>query len=150
MENKVPELTKAIRDFQSGNEAAFAEIYRQTKKYVYYTIYKSLQDASLTEDIMQETYLEVYRSLSGLKNEEAVKGWLASIAHRRISRYLEKKPDYLLGEETEELIEKMEQKDGTAIPEEVTDNLETRRLLGKIIDGLPVGQRTVIVAFYYN
>ena len=150
MENKVPELTKAIRDFQSGNEAAFAEIYRQTQKYVYYTIYKSLQDASLTEDIMQETYLEVYRSLSGLKNEEAVKGWIASIAHRRISRYLEKKPDYLLGEETEELIEKMEQKDGTAIPEEVTDNLETRRLLGKIIDGLPVGQRTVIVAFYYN
>ena len=150
MENKATDLTKAIQDFQSGKEEAFAEIYRQTKKYVYYTIYKSLQDASLTEDIMQETYLEVYRSLSGLKNEEAVKSWIASIAHRRISRYLEKKPDYLLGEETEEIIEKLEQKDGTAIPEEVTDNLETRRLLGKIIDGLPLGQRTVIVAYYYN
>ena len=145
------ELIQAVLDFQQGKEDAFARIYNKTKKYVYYTIYKSVQDAALAEDIMQETYLEVYRSLSTLKNETAIKGWIGKIAHHRICHYLGESPEPLLDDSEEgDIFTGLEQTDESLMPEEVVENREIRRLIGEIINGLSEPQRQTIIAFYYN
>ncbi|MDO4332503.1 MAG: sigma-70 family RNA polymerase sigma factor [Eubacteriales bacterium] len=144
-------LLQAVHDFQQGKEKAFTEIYNRTNKYVYYTIYKSVKDAAIAEDVMQETYLEVYRSLSSLKSGEAVKSWIAKIAHHRIYQYLKKNPDQLLKEEEQEAVfEQLEQTDEALMPEDVMDNRETQRLIGEIINSLSEEQRLSIVAFYFN
>ena len=145
------ELVQAVLDFQQGKEEAFGRLYEKTKKYVFYTIRKSVQDASLAEDIMQETWLEVYRGLSALRNGEAVLGWIVKIAHHKIYHYLGGQPETLLeGGAQEELFSEIEQTDVSLMPEEATENREVKRLIGEIIDGLPGQQRQTVVAFYYN
>ena len=145
------ELIQAVLDFQQGKEDAFARIYNKTKKYVYYTIYKSVQDSALAEDIMHDTYLEVYRSLSTLKNETAIKGWIGKIAHHRICHYLGESPEPLLDDSEEgDIFTGLEQTDESLMPEEVVENREIRRLIGEIINGLSEPQRQTIIAFYYN
>jgi len=144
-------LLQAVLDFQQGKEEAFNEIYNLTSKYVYYTIYKSVKDAAIAEDVMQDTYLEVYKSLPALKSGEAVKSWIAKIAHHRIYQYLKKNPDQLLDEEAQETVfGQLEQTDEALMPEDVMDNRETQRLMGEIIDSLSEEQRQSIVAFYFN
>lgn len=144
-------LLQAVLEFQQGKEEAFNEIYNLTNKYVYYTIYKSVKDAAIAEDVMQDTYLEVYRSLPSLKSGEAVKSWIAKIAHHRIYQYLKKNPDQLLNEEAQETVfGQLEQTDEALMPEDVMDNRETQRLMGEIIDSLSEEQRLSIVAFYFN
>lgn len=145
------DLLQAVADFQQGNKEAFARIYDKTKKYVYYTIYKSVQDPSLTEDIMQETYLEVYRGLPVLQNKGAIKNWIGKIAHHCIYHYLSKSQGFFLQENGEEdVFSEIEQTDEALMPEEAAENREVRRLIGEIINGLSGPQRQVILAFYYN
>lgn len=145
------ELVQAVLDFQQGKEEAFGRLYEKTKKYVFYTIRKSVQDDSLAEDIMQETWLEVYRGLSALKNGDAVLGWIMKIAHHKIYHYLGRQPEPLLESGAqEELFSEIEQTDASLMPEEVAENREVKRLIGEIIDGLPGQQRQTVVAFYYN
>lgn len=151
MEKEKDRLSRAVIEFCGGKEEAFNEIYELTYQYVYYTIYRSVNDEAITEDVMQETYLEVYKSLSDLKEPEAVKGWIARIAHHKIYRYLKNNPELLLTEENSETIfETLEQTDEALMPEDVMENRETQRLLGEILDSLSKEQRLSVVAFYFN
>ena len=45
--------------------------------------------ASVAEDLLQETFIEAVRSASTFRGESALKTWLCAIARRRLSRHYE-------------------------------------------------------------
>jgi len=47
-----------IKRLKDGDLSVFDDIYYSTKDNVYYTILSIIKDQSLSEDIMQETYLK--------------------------------------------------------------------------------------------
>lgn len=67
-------LRQAIKEYKSGNAQAFDVLYHESSKYVYTCIYKVIsgnnnaQDA--TNDIMQDTYLEISRYITQLEDEQ--------------------------------------------------------------------------------
>lgn len=146
------DLTKAIVDFQRGNIASFDTIYNESKKYVYYTILKTVGDKDTADDIMQETYLDVYKSLSQLQNPEVFKIWTARIAQHKISRYFQKKIPNLFSteEELDDSVGELVEEDTSALPEESMVNKEVQRLISDIINELPENQRSAVISFYYN
>jgi len=77
-------LIEAIRKFQDGDETAFQAVYDNSIRYINYSIRMSLKDADLLDDILQETYLEVYKNLKSLREPEAFKKWAVVIAHNKI------------------------------------------------------------------
>ena len=62
----------------------FAAYYRD----VYTYLYSLTRDASLSEDLAMDVFLEVVRSLSAFRGESDVKTWLFSIARHRWFHWL--------------------------------------------------------------
>ena len=140
-------LKSAVERFVGGDEDAFSEIYDLTKKYLYYTIKKSVNEQE-AEDILQNTYLDIYRSLNNIREIGAFKSWAGTIAQSNIYHFYQKNSKVEVCSD-EELIE-MEEDDVDLLPEDAIDNKETARLIQDIIQKLPDVQRETIVAFYYN
>ena len=67
-----------------GDHAAFAEVYDRVAAPVFGTVRSVVRDPSLSEEVTQEVFVEVWRAASRF---DACKGspmaWMATIAHRR-------------------------------------------------------------------
>ena len=145
--NEDQRLKSAVERFVGGEEDAFSEIYELTKKYLYYTIKKSVNEQE-AEDILQNTYLDIYRSLNSIREIGAFKSWAGTIAQSNIYHFYQKNTKFEVCSD-EELI-KIEEDDADLLPEDAIDNKETARLIHDIIQQLPDVQKETIVAFYYN
>jgi len=84
-------LNVLVRRLQAGDRDAFDEIYVQTKKPVYYAILSILRDPSLSEDIMQDTYLKFLQNPSAYQERNFL-AYLVTIArHLAINEYHSRK-----------------------------------------------------------
>ncbi|MFL1676220.1 sigma factor [Paenibacillus dendritiformis] len=78
-----------IADVLAGNLHAFEEIYKQTIDQVYRTLYFLTDNTRELDDIVQEIYVELFRSLSAFDPSRSFPAWLYGItirqhqAHRR-------------------------------------------------------------------
>ena len=68
-----------------------AELFKTYYKDVYGYLYHLSHDASLSEDLASEVFLEVVKSVSTFRGESNIKTWLFSIARRRWYAYLKGK-----------------------------------------------------------
>ena len=74
------ELNVMVKHLQNGNIAYFDPIYYETKNVVYYSILGILKDSSISEDIMQDTYLKMLEKIHTYKPTSNFKSWLVTIA----------------------------------------------------------------------
>ena len=65
---------------QRGDRAAFEEVVRRTSKLIYARLYLEIGDAHRAEDLVQETFLTAFRSLSRLDSPDKLRPWLLRIA----------------------------------------------------------------------
>ncbi len=77
------ELDYYVKRFKKGDQTAFDILYDQTKTPVYYTIYSVLKDKSHTEDIMQETYMQMIKKIDSYTPKGQFLPWLKTIAHNK-------------------------------------------------------------------
>lgn len=67
-----------------GDEQAFAQLYEQLGAAVYGIVRKVLRDPSMTEEVTQEVFVQVWRSAAKFDtNRGNAKSWILTIAHRR-------------------------------------------------------------------
>ncbi len=67
-----------------GDEGAFVRIYDELGSLVYGIILKVLRDPAQSEEVAQEVFTEVWRQAPRYEpGKGSVKGWIATIAHRR-------------------------------------------------------------------
>lgn len=147
-------LKQAIKDYKSGYSQAFDILYLESKKYVYTCIYKvmsgndNVYDA--TEEIMQETYLEICKSIPQLENEERFLQWAGMIATRKCYAYIKKNKKYVLVDEEDNTFDTLAANENI-IPESIFQDKEKQRLIREIIEKeLTEMQKLCVIAFYYN
>ncbi|MBT2770651.1 sigma-70 family RNA polymerase sigma factor [Halomonas sp. ISL-60] len=75
------ELTRA------GHEEAYGDLYEKTVTDVYRTVRFLLKDASDTEDVVQEIYIQAYRSLERYDTERDFRPWLMGVTMRQVQNY---------------------------------------------------------------
>jgi RNA polymerase sigma-70 factor (ECF subfamily) len=63
-----------------GDERAFREIYRRSSGYVYTLAYRVVNTKHDAEEVTQDVFLKIHRSLGSFKFEAAFKTWLYRIA----------------------------------------------------------------------
>lgn len=68
-----------------------AELFETYYKDVYTYLYSLSHDASLSEDLASEVFVDVVRSISSFRGESDIKTWLFTIARRKWFAYLRKK-----------------------------------------------------------
>ncbi|MCM1297398.1 MAG: sigma-70 family RNA polymerase sigma factor [Muribaculaceae bacterium] len=144
------ELEAAVRAFQNGNQEQFDSVYRLSHRYLYVCISHLVRDEDTAKDMLQETYLEIVKSIRQLQDPADFLGWASVIARRRCYAAFQKEERTVLsGEEGRELLERVAD-DDAFVPESILQDLEKRRLLREIIDGLSDMQRLCVIAYYYS
>ena len=77
----------ALARLARGDASAFAEIVREHQAMVYSLALHFLRDPAIAEDVAQEVFLELYRSLASIKSADHLRFWLRKVAcHRSIDR----------------------------------------------------------------
>ncbi len=79
-----------------GETALFATIIRQTEGLVAQIVFKLIKNPEDRRDLAQDTYLKVFKNLSGFHFQSKLSTWIGQIAYNTCLSYLEKKKLILL------------------------------------------------------
>ena len=94
------ELNLCVKEYMDGNIEKFNDIYYETKKIVYLSIYSILGNSAEIEDIMQDTYMKMINNLDSYKLGTNFKAWISSIARNlSLNEYNKKKRIIELGDD---------------------------------------------------
>lgn len=81
----------------AGDQAAFAEIYNAYFPRVYAFTLKRVGDRAEAEDLTQETFVQLYRSLPSFEGRSSLLTWTFGIAHNVCSRYFRHCSRWMVG-----------------------------------------------------
>jgi len=95
------ELTQ-IHRIQEGDEAAFADLFHKYKNLVFKTAFMMLGNSNHSEDVLQEVFIKVYKSISTYQPYKgAFTSWLYRITvNNCLNRLRKHSPDTLSFEDT--------------------------------------------------
>ena len=140
-----------IRRFLKGDDQAFTDLVRHWETKVYNIAWRYLGNREDAQDVVQETFLSVFKSAKSLRDPDSFSTWLYRITlnHCR-SRWRRRSPevsldDPLQGSENgeEELTLSM------TMGSSQRDSVETRDLIRKALMGLSEEHRAAIILKEY-
>jgi RNA polymerase sigma-70 factor (ECF subfamily) len=73
-----------------GDQAALRALYERHAAAMLRLIRRLTSDRSVAEEILQETWLAVWRSAAGFRGDSSVRGWLLGVARRQAHNHLRK------------------------------------------------------------
>ena len=79
-----------IQRILAGDENAFESLIRKYQKQVHAQALRSINDFQIAEDIVQETFVQVYQQLETLEDPKLFPKWLYVIVNRRCIAWLRK------------------------------------------------------------
>lgn len=131
------EETQLIERATAGNAEAFSELFRCYYPMIYSFAYRLCFDKGDAQDVAQETFVKVARSLGNFRRQSSFKHWLYRIAlnashdrNRSQSRRTKMTEEYLVGEE---------------MPERAPDHTEVHAALAELPEDL---RQAVTLVFF--
>jgi RNA polymerase sigma-70 factor (ECF subfamily) len=80
----VDPLSALLAGSSYGDEGAFADLYRETRRAVYTTAFRMLCSRGHAEEVTQEVYVQVWQQAARYDpSKGTVLGWMKMLAHRR-------------------------------------------------------------------
>ena len=153
------EKEELVRMMIVDDADALEELMRRTQKDIFRLAYLISGSYADSEDIVQETYVQVYRKRKTIRDPGAFQPWLFRTATRIARSYLKKKRrEQPAGENMEEWQESLLETKGSWTLErgraesaaETAERNEEARELYRAISRLPVKQRTVVILYYFE
>jgi RNA polymerase sigma-70 factor (ECF subfamily) len=129
-----------VRRAQSGDRTAFEDLIRANARLVWASVYGWVKDPAWTEDLVQETFLKAWEAIRDLKQPEAFRGWLLTIARRLAWRQSE------VAGRSEELPLVSDR----AAPVDAADPEEARDEVQKALARLPERYRVPVTLHFLN
>ena len=75
---------------QAGDQVAFTKLVELFQRDVYGRAYSILRNHQDADDVVQDTFLRVYRALPGFRGESTFRTWLITIATRQALNFLDR------------------------------------------------------------
>jgi RNA polymerase sigma-70 factor, ECF subfamily len=145
--------------FRKGRRDAFAVLVRRYERELYGYLRRYLADATLAEDVFQNTFLQVYVKIKSYQPGRRVRPWLYAIAtnqaidamrrngrHQAVSLHQFREDNG--SAETDDLAGILECKDVS--PLDAAQSEERRLAVRSAVDGLPDFLRQVVILGYYQ
>lgn len=142
-------LNDAIEQLRQGQEHGFRILYDHTHNYVLMQARSILKNQSDANDLVQEVYINAYRSIDSLQDNEKIYAWLGGIAFRQATKLLRKEKDFPVGEE-EAVWDTLVELDPDVQPEQAMDKKASAQILAEMIEELPPLQKSALLAYYYD
>jgi len=119
-----------------NKEALFSDIFQKNSRRIYHLCYGYTGDSDSANDLMQETFMKVWKNLDNFRNQSMISTWIYRIAVNTCLSYLRSESRHPKEELTGRIIE--------TEPDEVSDKKEQTALLYSCIAKLDEHERIII------
>ena len=141
-----------VKNYISGDESALASLIERHQSKIYGFIYSKINDRDLSDDIFQDTFIKVIKTLKSQSYNEEGKflPWVMRIAHNLVVDHYRKAKKMPYQRETDEysifnyMTDNSLNIEGQIISEQVESDL------AKLLDELPADQKEVLVMRMYQ
>ncbi|HEY8506886.1 MAG TPA: RNA polymerase sigma factor [Steroidobacteraceae bacterium] len=117
-----------------GDEPAFARLYAMTSGRVSAYLCRVLRDREAIEDILTETYVEVWRGSGKFRHGSLVITWIIGIARNLAMNWLKRRTTH----------DSLDDADDIAAPDEGHDSESHRRIVSAGLSALPHHHREIL------
>ena len=147
--------TELIQRVLTGDDDAFALLVSKYQKQVHALAWRLVKDFHIAEEVTQDAFLNAYKELKNLKEQQHFAGWLSVITRRQCYARLRKKRLWI------QSLDQLEQTDNEQLEEAVFSEyvveerertaIEAQREVVKtLLAKLPESERTVITLHYFG
>lgn len=140
-----------VSQYKNGNEEAFETLVNRHKSRIFTTIYLIVKDNYVAEDLLQETFIKVIKTIkTGKYNEEGkFLPWIMRIAHNLAIDHFRKAKRYpvIVMEDGSSVFNTMDFAEDSMESRQIEKDTHTR--LKDMIQELPSAQREVLVMRHY-
>ena len=139
-----------IRRILSGDDTAFETLVQKYQGSIHALAWRKIGDFHIAEEITQDTFLQVYKNLSQLRNPNQLLGWMYVIANRLCLKWLEKNKSVIqsLEDTPVEEIERASYTHHVAEQRETEHTEHRHEIVKKLLAKLPESERTVVTLYY--
>jgi RNA polymerase sigma-70 factor (ECF subfamily) len=136
--------SEVVKSCLRGNNDAFAELISRYKRLIYSVAYKFTSDNEEADDMAQDTFIKIYRSLSKYNDQYKFSTWCVKVATNVcLDHVRRRKLNYVSLEEIESFTGT-----DTDSPEESYLRKEKYQVLQDAIDSLPEIYKAPIVMYH--
>ena len=141
-----------VKDYMAGDESALAVLIRRHESKIYGFIYSKVSDKDVSNDIFQDTFIKVIKTLklNSYNEEGKFLPWVMRIAHNLIIDHFRKSKKMPLYRETEEFsIFSVMSDDSLTIENQIiADQVEVD--IRRLVEELPFDQKEVLMMRMYQ
>ena len=141
-----------VQDYIAGNEESLSVLIKRHESRIYGFIYSKIADRDISNDIFQDTFIKVIKTLKSKSYNEEGKflPWVMRIAHNLIIDHFRKNKKMPLFRETEEfsIFSIMSDDSPTIENKIISDQVEVD--IKRLIEELPADQKEVLVMRMYQ
>jgi RNA polymerase sigma-70 factor (ECF subfamily) len=147
--NRNQEDLALLKQIAAGDEQAFEELYDVYHVSLYNYLLRLTHAVNISENLLQETYLTIWKAAQGFRAEAQVKNWMYSIAHHKAVSWLRKTRKDNRPREVPLTYEHVQEYQ-TVDPEEVVLQNDRGDALQEALDYLTPKHRAVIELAYVH
>lgn len=141
-------LLQIIQKHDGQETEAYEELYHRYAKLIRYIAMQSLSNEADAEDVVQETFIEIQRSMDSLRNPKYFRLWVYRIVHSKCSNIFRKKKFSYVDVDGEYI--------QTMIPDNRIENIPQKQMrfhsdqemMRMFLSELPAGQSIVLQMYY--
>jgi RNA polymerase sigma-70 factor (ECF subfamily) len=145
MVEREKEILKLISVSKTRNKG-YEMIISNYQKPLYFFIRRMLLNHEDTNDVLQETFIRVFKGIEGFRGESALGTWMHSIAYREALGHIQRSKRMLKGDWDGNILENVKQLEEDA--HYSGDEMQLK--LQAMVAALPEKQRAVFVMKYYE
>jgi len=129
---------KLLEQAAKGDNEAFSQLFLKYKTLVYRVVYRLLRIQEDVDDAVQQTFIEVYKSLPGYEGKSKFTTWLYRIAVNVSIQHLRKRRSDTFSDFDPEILPSESNKDNL-------EHLELHKQIETALDAIPIKKRVVVV-----
>lgn len=130
---------KLVEQMKGGTHDAFERCYRLLSPQVYTVIYKVCQNPATAQELLQDTFLDVFEKLHLYKEHQSFLAWTKRIAFNNTLTFIKRQKRMVLMEEPEN--------ENDYIDVDVTKNIEDSQLLDSLMSKMSEVERLILWLF---
>lgn len=141
-------MIKVIKSAQGGDEKAFQKLYNSYYKRAYYLALKIMNNDADAKDVAQETFIQINKSISSLKDPSLFQPWMNKIVVSKCNRIFVKNKETYLDPDIIKKSNKAVEQRIQMNPRKHMDKKTDQEILLELLNQLKPKQREVLILMY--
>ncbi len=135
-----------VQQVLNGNEHAFRFLVATHQRLVLHIVGRIIRQQEDLEDVCQEVFMKVFRKIKNFRGDSKLSTWIATIAYNTAITYIRSKNRKNETEGDDHVM--FHSRSDNWQGQHAVEKEEAKKILGEMIEELPVNYRTVLTLFH--